>query len=322
MSQLSQEVGNFEKGGTAWIFPGQGSQVVGMGKMLADRYPEIAALYQEADDILGYKLSALCFEGPVELLTRTDHAQPALLTTSVAHLKVLQTYQPNFLTAETLLFTAGHSLGEFSALVAVGALEFGDALRLVSERGRLMDAAGKGEGTADEGSGMVAVIGGDDALLEELARETGTEIANYNSPGQTAISGTRPALARFSQEAIRRGVKRVIPLPVSAAFHSSLMRAMAAQLGRVVAVTNFKKASVPVVSNVTAQPLPLDDIAAYKEELTLQTYNPVRWVDSVRTMHRGGVRRFVEIGPGKVLGGLVKRIERDVEILSSEEILK
>ena len=311
--------------GTAWVFPGQGSQVVGMGKALAHRYPEIAALYQEADEILGYKISELCFEGPNDLLTRTDNAQPALLTTSLAHLKILQTYHQTELGANSLMFTAGHSLGEFTALVAAGALDFSDALKLVRERGRLMDEAGKGEiSTTGQvgGSGMVAVIGGDDALLEELARETGTEVANYNSPGQTAISGTHQALARFTEAATKRGVKRVIPLQVSAAFHSSLMRPMAEQLGQMVAVTNFKPANVPVVSNVTGLPLPLDDIASYKQELTFQTYNPVRWVESIRTMHQAGVRRFVEIGPGKVLAGLIKRIERDAEILNSEDILK
>lgn len=305
---------------TAWVFPGQGSQIVGMGKALADRYSEIAALFEEADRVLGYSLSQLCFEGPQDLLTRTDNAQPALLTVSVAHLKVLQAYYPPILGVQAPLFTAGHSLGEYSALVAAGAIEFGDALKLVRERGRLMNEAGGG--TTAEGSGMVAVIGGDDALLEELARETGTEIANYNSPGQTAVSGTRSALERFTQAAAQRGIKRVIALPVSAAFHSSLMRPMSEELGRMVAATPFEAATVPVVSNVTAQPLPLNSPAAYKEELTMQTYNPVRWVESVRTMYNGGVRRFIEIGPGKVLAGLIKRIEKDIEILNSEDILK
>jgi [acyl-carrier-protein] S-malonyltransferase len=294
-----------------------------MGQALAQKYPEAASIYAQADQILGYKLSQLCFEGPEDLLTRTDNAQPALLTTSLAHLKVLQTYYPEVIGSQAPLFAAGHSLGEFSALVAVGALDFADALRLVRKRGQLMDAAGKGDAeTNGGGSGMVAVIGGDDALLENLARETGTEIANYNSPGQTAISGTREALARFTAEAPKYGIKKVIPLAVSAAFHSSLMKPMADELGRAVAATTFHPATIAVISNVNAQPLPLADSAAYKEELTLQTYNPVRWVETVQTMYQGGVRRFVEIGTSKVLAGLIKRIAKDVQIVNSEDILK
>jgi [acyl-carrier-protein] S-malonyltransferase len=294
-----------------------------MGQALAQKYPEAASIYAQADQILGYKLSQLCFEGPEDLLTRTDNAQPALLTTSLAHLKVLQTYYPEVLGSQAPLFAAGHSLGEFSALVAVGALDFADALRLVRKRGQLMDAAGKGDAESNGGgSGMVAVIGGDDALLENLARETGTEIANYNSHGQTAISGTREALARFTAEAPKHGIKKVIPLAVSAAFHSSLMKPMAAELGRAVAATTFQPATIAVISNVNAQPLPLADSAAYKDELTLQTYNPVRWVETVQTMYQGGVRRFVEIGTSKVLAGLIKRIAKDVQIVNSEDILK
>lgn len=307
-----------EELGTGWVFPGQASQVVGMGKALATKYSEVARLYAEADDVLGYKISELCFEGPEDLLTRTDNAQPALLVTSLAHLTALQNHFGDELGGQPL-FAAGHSLGEYTALVAAGVLEFGDALKLVHERGRLMNEAGQGDG---DGSGMLAVIGGDDALLEEIARETGTEIANYNSPGQTAVSGTKQALVKFSQEATKRGIKKVIPLSVSAAFHSSLMRPVAEELGQLVATTFFRTAQFQIVSNITAQPLPLNDAAAYKEELTVQTYKPVRWVDSVRTMRNGGVQRFIEIGPGKVLAGLIKRIEKDVQILNSEDILK
>ena len=304
---------------TAWIFPGQGSQAVGMGRALAQKYSEIAALYAQADKVLGYSLSTLCFDGPEAELTRTDNAQPALLLTSLAHLTALQLSQPDALD-EPPLFVAGHSLGEYTALVVAGALPFEDALLLVRERGRLMNEAGQGE--EGGGSGMVAVIGADDAVLEELARQTGAEVANYNSPGQTAVSGTTAVLARFTEAAREAGIKRVIPLPVSAAFHSSLMRPMAAELGRAIASAPVGPARVPVVSNVTAQPLPLDDLAALKLELTTQTYSPVRWVESVRTMYAGGATRFLEIGPGKVLTGLVKRIEKAAQTATSEDLLK
>jgi [acyl-carrier-protein] S-malonyltransferase len=291
-----------------------------MGKALAEKYPEVAALYAEADRALGFSISRLCFEGPEDLLTRTDNAQPALLVTSIAHLTVLQKSFPESLGTDPPLFVAGHSLGEYTALVASGALDLADAIRLVHERGRLMNDVTKDE-NGKPLTGMVAVIGGDDALLEELARQTGTEVANYNSPGQTAISGTLESLARFTEAAKGKGVKRVIPLTVSAAFHSSLMRPMSEELGRAIAEVNFKPARVPVVSNVTAQPLPLDDPAALKLELTRQTYSPVRWVESVRTMYAGGATRFVEIGPGKVLSGLIKRIEKEAETVNSENLL-
>lgn len=303
---------------TAWVFPGQGSQVVGMGKELAQNFSEIAHLYDQADATLGYPLSRLCFDGPEAELTRTDNAQPALLVTSLAHLKALQLCQPELLD-EPPLFVAGHSLGEYTALVANGSLGFEDALRLVHARGRLMNAAGQGSGA---GSGMVAVIGADDAQLEALAGQNGVEVANYNSPGQTALSGTTEALARFTQAAKDAGIKRVIPLPVSAAFHSSLMRPMAAEFGQLIGQIAFRPARFPVVSNVTAQPLPLDDAAALQQELTVQTYSPVRWVESVRTMFEGGATRFVEIGTGKVLAGLIKRIEKGAEVVNSEDVLK
>lgn len=304
---------------TAWVFPGQGSQVVGMGFALAQKYPKIAQLYTQADEVLGYSLSGLCFEGPEAELTRTDNAQPALLVTSLAYLMAIRLSQLEVLD-EPPLFVAGHSLGEYTALVANGSLKVEDALKLVRERGRLMNQAGQGQSGA--GSGMVAVIGADDNQLEELARQCGVEIANYNSPGQTALSGTTEGLARFTLAAKEAGIKRVIPLPVSAAFHSTLMRPMAAQLGQLIAEITFSPANFPLVSNVTAQSLPLDDPAALQQELTVQTYSPVRWVESVRTMYAGGATRFVEIGTGKVLGGLIKRIEKSAEVVSSEDVLK
>lgn len=306
---------------TAWVFPGQGSQVVGMGFELARKYPEVAQLYAQADQALGYSLSRLCFEGPEAELTRTDNAQPALLVTSLAHLTAIRSSHPAALD-EPPLFAAGHSLGEYTALVANGSLKLEDAVKLVRERGRLMNQAGQGQ--SGSGSGMVAVIGADDAQLEELARQYGIEVANYNSPGQTALSGPNEDLARFSLAAKEAGIgiKKVIPLPVSAAFHSSLMRPMAAELGKLIGEIAFSPARFPLVSNVTARPLPLADAAALRQELTGQTYSPVRWVESIRTMYAGGATRFVEIGPGKVLAGLIKRIEKSAEVVTSDEVLK
>jgi [acyl-carrier-protein] S-malonyltransferase len=283
-----------------------------MGKDLAARFPEVAALYAEADAALGFSLSKICWEGPEELLTRTDNAQPAILVTSLAHLNVLQNNFSDKLGHAQ--FVAGHSLGEYTALVAAGVLSFADAVRLVHRRGQLMYEAGKGS------SGMVAVIGGDDALLENLCRQSGAEMANYNSPGQTAISGTKEALAQFTELTKGNGIKKVIPLPVSAAFHSTLMRPMAEELSQAIAEVEFNTANIPVVSNVTTKPLNSAD--EIKQELVLQTYNPVRWVESVRTMYAEGSTTFIEVGPGKVLSGLIKRIEKEAQLLNSEEILK
>ncbi|MEI7556309.1 ACP S-malonyltransferase [Candidatus Chlorohelix sp.] len=313
---------NFEEDGynlaigteaVAWVFPGQGSQTVGMGKELARHYPEVAHLYAEADATLGFSLSHLCWEGSDELLTRTDHAQPAILVTSLAHLAVLRQNYPEVI-GNYPLFVAGHSLGEYTALVSAGALSFADAVKLVHRRGQLMNEAGKGN------SGMVAVIGGDDALLEQLCAKSGAEMANYNSPGQTAISGTKAALASFTELAKSNGIKKVIPLPVSAAFHSSLMRPMAEELRKAIAQVEWVEAKIPVISNVTAKAI--TEAQAIREDLALQTYSPVRWVDSVRTMTASGATRFVEIGPGKVLNGLIKRIEKEVELVNSDDILK
>ena len=296
---------------TAWIFPGQGSQTVGMGRNLAQKYPQVANLYAQADAVLGYALSSLCFEGPEAELTRTDNAQPALLLTSLAHLHVLKNHFAELLD-EPPLFVAGHSLGEYTALVANGVLGFEDALLLVRKRGQLMNEIGQ--------SGMVAVLGVDEALLEQLADQTGVEIANYNSPGQIALSGTLEALAKFSQVAKEVGVKRVMPLSVSAGFHSSLMRPVADKLALLIQKTTFQPASFPLISNVTGQPL--DDPQAIQQELISQTYKAVRWVESVQTMASHGVSRFVEIGAGKILSGLVKRIDKNAELVNSEDILK
>ncbi|MBN1484154.1 MAG: ACP S-malonyltransferase [Chloroflexia bacterium] len=292
---------------TAWIFPGQGSQYVGMGHDLAQAWPAVAALYAQADQILARPLSRLCFEGPEAELTQTVNAQPALLTTSVAVLLALggrldgqgrlqappQLPRPRFL--------AGHSLGEYSALFAAGALSFPDALGLVHERGRLM-------GQAHDG-GMAAVIGLEEEILEEICQEYRQRgplvIANYNSPGQLVLSGALQALEPAVAAARERGAKKVIPLKVSAAFHSPLMQQAAVGLAQAVEASALRPAEPPVIANASATPM--QQTGEIRQELLNQVCSPVRWTASLHYMEQAGVQHFLEIGPGKVLTGLVRR---------------
>ena len=299
---------------SAWIFPGQGSQSVGMGKDLASASPSAAQVYEQADAILGIALSRLCFEGPEEQLTQTIHAQPALLTTSVAVLLAMggvldaggRLQLPQRLPPPH--FLAGHSLGEYTALVAAGALTFPDALRLVRERGRLM-------GEAQSGS-MAAVIGLEEELLEDICQEHRQRgplvIANYNSPGQLVLSGASEALEPAMAAAKERGARRVIPLKVSAAFHSPLMAEAANGLAQAIAKISFAPVQIPVVANVTAKPIQTPEELA--SELVSQVCNPVRWTDSLRYIGGQGVEKFLEIGPGKVLAGLARRILPEAEV--------
>lgn len=299
---------------TAWVFPGQGSQAVGMGQDLAERFPPAAELYQQADALLGFPLSRLCFEGPESELTRTENAQPALLTTSVAVLLALgcRLDEGGFLERPADLpapfVVAGHSLGEYTALVAAGALSFPDALRLVRERGRLMGEARAG--------GMAAVLGLEKETLEEICRACGRlgplVIANDNCPGQLVLSGATEALEAAMQEAKARGAQRVIPLRVSAAFHSPLMEAAAAGLAPAIEGTVFRRASVPVVANTDARWL--REPEEIRRELVAQIVSPVCWTAGVQTMAAHGVRHFLEIGPGRVLAGLIRRTLPEVEV--------
>jgi [acyl-carrier-protein] S-malonyltransferase len=301
----------------AFVFPGQGSQAVGMGRDLYEASPAARAVFDQADATLSFALTHLCFAGPEATLTATEHTQPALLTVSTALLAALAEeageIQQHAAGATMLApaFVAGHSLGEYSALVAAGALSFPTALRLVQRRGALMAMAGQGA--------MAAIIGLDEAPLEVVCREASAEgapvvIANYNAPGQLVISGATLAVERAVALAKARGARRVLPLKVSAAFHSPLMRAAAEELARLIHAAPIADARVPVISNVLAQPL--STAAAIRRELAEQVTAPVRWIASVRHMADAGVDTFVEVGPGAVLTGLIKRIAPGVRLVN------
>jgi [acyl-carrier-protein] S-malonyltransferase len=298
----------------AWVFPGQGSQSVGMGQALYDAYLPVRDLYDRADEVLGRPISRLCFNGPADELQQTANAQPALLVTELAHLEALRLRYMGELPAP--VFVAGHSLGEYSALVAAGALTFEDGLRLVAERGRLMQAEDAGSA---EPAGMAAVLGLADEEVEAVCREAGVDLANLNAPDQVVISGPLAALEAAAAVAKERGARRVVPLQVSAAFHSRWMQPMAREFGTAIAETPIVEPRVPVVANVTARPV--SDPGEVRRLLEEQTYSSVRWVESVRYMQAQGVTTFVEIGPGKVLSGLVRRIASEARILSSEDLL-
>ena len=294
----------------AFIFPGQGSQSVGMGAEWARRSPAAARTFEEADAALGEPLSKLCWEGPAETLQLTENTQPAILTVSIAIWRSLpEDLRPAWM--------AGHSLGEYSALVAAGALEFSDAVRLVRQRGRLMQqAVSVGEGA------MAAIIGLDSAAVEELvaAASSATEIcavANYNSPEQTVVAGAAAAVDRLLPLAKERGAKRALPLPVSAPFHSPMMEAARVGLAPYLEAATFRDPVAKVVSNVDAQVIA--DGEAARDGLLRQVDGAVRWVESIRLMADSGVARFVEVGPGKVLTGLARRIAPGLSYLSVAE---
>ncbi len=284
---------------TVFLFPGQGSQFAGMGKSLAENFPAARAVFDQADDALGFPISKLCFEGPEEDLKLTENTQPALLTVSIAALAVLQQHGviPDYV--------AGHSLGEYSALVAAGSLDFSDAVRLVRQRGKFMqDAAVPGAGA------MAALLKMPLDQLERVLREASrgavVSAANYNSPDQIVIAGEASAVQRAMDLAKSAGAKKVVPLPVSAPFHCELMKPAQARLRPLLDATAFQNLKVPLVNNWQAREVLLGVDA--REGLFQQIPNPVRWTDSIQHLALKGVDRWFEVGAGKVLVGLLKNI--------------
>ena len=291
----------------AFLFPGQGAQTVGMGKDLYDAVPAAKAIFDEADQALGFSLSQLCFEGPMETLTQTINTQPAILTASVAAYEAArEALQAKGLTPS---FTAGHSLGEYSSLVAAGSMTFTDAVKLVRERGRLMQEAGD----AQEGA-MAAVMGMPEDQLQAICEANGVDMANLNSAEQIVISGSKEGIEAAQKAAEEGGARRVVPLTVSAAFHSSLMDPAVPGMRTALASAAISAPTYPVVGNVTAQPLETAD--EITDELARQIRSSVQWFRTVEYLRDNGVTTFIEIGPGKVLTGLVKRTFAEAEVMN------
>ncbi|GAB6138439.1 ACP S-malonyltransferase [Halanaerobaculum tunisiense] len=288
----------------AFIFPGQGSQEVGMGQDLAEEFPIVKETFQEANQALDIDITELCWEGPAEKLKETKNTQPAILTTSIAVYRLLvdKGIKPEVV--------AGHSLGEYSALVAAGVLDFKEGLRLVRKRGELMSQAGAGT--------MAAVIGLEPQEVEavcEAGSEVGiVEVANYNCPGQVVISGAEDAVAQTVELAKDRGAKKAVTLNVSGPFHSSLMESAGRQLARYLGEVDFTTPEVPVVTNVDATAT--TDPAAMKEALINQISGAVRWEESIRNLIAGEADTFIEVGPGRVLKSFMRRIDRSVTALN------
>ena len=291
----------------AYLFPGQGAQAVGMGKDLYDAVPAAKAIFDEADQALGFSLSQLCFEGPMEDLTQTINTQPAILTASVATLEAAREILGD--KGLTPSHTAGHSLGEYSSLVAAGSMTFSDAVKLVRERGRLMQAAGD-----EQGGTMSAIIGMAEDDLKAICDETGVDMANLNAVGQIAISGSVSGIEAAEKLAEERGARRVVRLNVSAAFHSSLMDPAVPGMRTALEGASISAPTFPVVGNVTAQPLETADEVV--DELARQIRSSVQWFRTVEYLRDNGVTTFIELGPGKVLTGLVKRAFEEAETIN------
>lgn len=297
-------------GAAALVFPGQGSQYVGMGRDLVEGSPEARELFDRADQILGFPLSRLCLEGPEEDLRQTMNTQPAIFLHSMVLARLLQNVDAQM--------AAGHSLGEYAALVWSGALSFDDGLRLVRLRGELMQQAG-----AEQPGTMAAVIGLNSESVEAVCSEASAEgvvqAANFNSPGQVVVSGSRAGVRRAMELARQRGARLTKELPVSGAFHSPLMASAREGLAQALERVSIRKARVPVYANVTAEPV--QDSEQIRDLLVRQLTSPVRWQETVQNMRRDGATVFIEIGPGNVLQGLVRRIVPDAEVRGVEKLV-
>ena len=294
--------------GLAFLFPGQASQAVGMGRDLCERYPLARGRFEEAEEVLSLPLRRLCFEGPLEDLEQTAITQPAVFVHSVAAAEVLA--QQGVVPA----CAAGHSLGEYSALAAAGVFDFATAVGLVSERGRLMQEAGeKRPGT------MAAIIGLEDTLVARLCREAAPDgdavPANFNAPGQVVISGTAAAVAAVCAAAAPAGARRVVPLEVSGAFHSRLMQSAADGMSARLREVEMRRPAVPVVTNAGARAT--EDVGDLRRQLLQQILAPVRWTECVRAIAARGIAAAAEVGPGSVLKGLVRRIDRKMAVFSA-----
>ncbi len=297
---------------TAFVFPGQGSQYAGMGKDVAEKYPAARKVFDDIDEAVGYSISQLCFEGPEDQLKLTQNTQPAILAVSSAIYEVLED-----LGAIHRDIVAGHSLGEYSAIVSVAGLTPPEAAAIVHARGKFMqEAVPVGTG------GMAALIGPTveeaRAICEEAAQGEVVAVANINAPGQIVIAGTKAGIERAIDIAKKRGVRRALPLPVSAPFHCDLMKPAEEHLRPILEAANFKDLWLSLVSNVDASPI--GTAHAVRNSLIRQVTSPVRWVESVQKMIAMGVRRFVEVGPGNVLTGLIKRIDPSVELVNVSDV--
>jgi [acyl-carrier-protein] S-malonyltransferase len=291
----------------AWVFPGQGSQTVGMVRDLYDNVASAKAVIEQADEALGFSLSKLYFEGPEEELTQTINAQPALVTAAFACLEAAREIGDGKLPSPA--FLAGHSLGEYTALAVAGVFDFATVVRLARERGRLMHEAGQKQAGA-----MAAILGLDEARVAEVCRQTDTVMANINCPGQLVISGAAGNVTRAMEMAAAAGASRTVPLQVSGAFHSPLMQPAVEGMTQYLGAATFNNPSMPVIGNTTAAPMTTAE--AVKTELRNQLTSPVQWQRSLEYMIGQGVTTFIEIGPGRVLTGLIKRINKEARTIN------
>jgi [acyl-carrier-protein] S-malonyltransferase len=298
-----------DSSGIAWVFPGQGAQCVGMGKDLYERFDSARRVFDQADEALGSSLSRLCFEGPEDELRLTVNVQPAILTVSLACLAAAREKLNGTPRARQPVLIAGHSLGEYTALAAAGVIDVPSAIRLARERGRLMHQAG-----LKKPGGMAAVIGLDERVLLDVCSQTGTDIANYNCPGQLVISGGKKKLAEAIALAEAKGAQRTITLAVSGAFHTHLMKPAADGLAEYIGSMPMANPVIPIIANTTALPITTAD--EVKQELLNQLCHGVQWQRSIEYMVNNGIGTFVEIGPGKVLSGLIRRINRNVRMVN------